>query len=312
MKIALLMGGNSTEHDVSLMSAAEIQKALNPDRYQIIPIEIKKGDYRQWVQQLMDAEPDIAFLALHGGHGENGAVQGLLECLHIPYVGSKVIGSALCMDKAISKSILRAHHIPVAEDMLLERTADFRTYSDKIRRMGFPLVVKPNQGGSSVGVYIVQDGESLAQAVTDASALGDDLLIEQFIDGKEIACGIMETESGLEILPVLDIEVAGFYTYDAKYFSDQTRITFTNLPLFMQNMVSEIAKQSFRVLHCNGYARIDMIIREEDIYVLEVNTLPGLTSHSLFPKAAALAALNYGEMLDRLISFEAKRTYLSS
>lgn len=303
MKIALIMGGDSSEREVSLMSAGEMQKALDAQKYKIIPIEIKPDDSREWVRRLMEVDPDLALLALHGGCGEDGAVQGLLTCLHIPYVGSKVLGSALCMDKNMSKFILRARHIPVAEDVFIPYSASWPDYTEKIRRMGLPLVVKPNRGGSSVGVSIVRAWESLEEALREASACQDDILIEQFIDGKEITCAVMETPDGPKVLPVLDIVAEDFYDYDAKYFSEQTKITFTALPPLMRDMASEIAKQSFTALCCGGYARVDMIVREEQIYVLEVNTLPGMTSHSLFPKAASMAGISYAGFLDQLIAF---------
>lgn len=302
------MGGESIEREVSLMSAVEMQNALDHTLYDVIPVEIHPND-PQWVRQLIDLSPDLVLSALHGGTGENGAVQGLLECLHIPYVGSRMLGSALCMDKIMSKSIMRAHHIPVAEDVSIPYGAVFSDYEEKIRRLGLPLVVKINQGGSSVGVYIVRSWEALTQAVEDASAFKDAILIERFIEGQEVTCGIMETDSGLMALPVLDIAAADtFYDYHAKYFSDETRIAHTAFPPFIRDMIEEIAKQAFMILACSGYARVDMIICEEQIYVLEVNTLPGLTSHSLFPKAAALAGMTYGQMLDRLIAYAAGRS----
>lgn len=312
MKIALLMGGDSTEREVSFMSATCMQNALDSAKYDLIPITIEPDDRRSWIRRLMDVNPDMVLSALHGGLGENGAVQGLLECMGIPYVGSKILSSALCMNKTISKYILRTHHIPVVDDLLLPYGTPLSDHIEKIHRLGLPLVVKPNQGGSSVGVYIVRDWDAFEKAVAEASVYGDDLLVEQFITGREITCGILETATGLVTLPVVDIIASdGFYDYEAKYVSDSTQLVSTGLPDMIRDMVYEIAKRTFTALHCGGYARVDMIVRDEQIYVLEANTLPGMTSHSLFPKAASLADMSYSQLLDALIHFEMTNSEMS-
>jgi len=301
------MGGDSTEREVSVMSSKEIMANLDGKKYEIIPVMIKPGDHAEWIRTLMDERPDIALSGLHGGIGEDGSVQGLLECLRIPYVGSKVLGSAVCMDKSMAKLIMRAKSVPVADDVMIGRRETLGDHEDAIRRMGFPLVVKPNKGGSSIGVRIVRDPALLAEAVEFVKSFGDDVMVEKYIEGQEVTCGVMETKDGLDVLTVLDIDAAGgdpFYDYNAKYFNEMTRIEFSGQPEFLQVMIREIAKKTFSVLGCGGYARVDMIVSEEQIYVLEMNTLPGLTSHSLFPKAASGKGISYGEFLDRLIAFE--------
>jgi D-alanine-D-alanine ligase len=212
------------------------------------------------------------------------------------------------MDKAMSKSILRANNIPVPEDVLIPPGEPLAKYTDAIGRMGFPLsgkaVVKPNSGGSSVGVSVAAGWEQLENAFNAVNALGDSVLIERFISGREITCGLVETRAGLKILPLLDIAAgddASFYDYNAKYFSDATRIGASELPHFIRGMAERISEQAFNKLRCGGYARVDMIVRDEQVYVLEVNTLPGLTSHSLLPKAAGLAGWSYPELLDVII-----------
>jgi len=300
-KIVLLMGGE-TEREVSLMSADEMLKAIDASLYSVTAIDVKPNDGGKWVRQLMDEKPDTAMLALHGGIGENGAVQGLLECLSIPYVGSGVLSSALCMDKSLSKFILRANHIPVADDIFLAHGEDPYERISDIVRLGFPLVVKPNGGGSSVGVSIARDLESLVEAVYEADEDGGGVLIEKFVKGTEITCSVIETPKGPEVLPVLDITADGaFYDYEAKYISDLTNIKQSELPPYQQSMTEEIAVQSFTALRCGGYARVDMIVFEEQVTVLEVNTLPGMTSHSLFPKAAAYAGLTFQHLIQKLL-----------
>jgi D-alanine-D-alanine ligase len=312
MKIVLLAGGTSTEREVSFMSAAEVKKALS--KHDVTVIEIPQDGNRGWIHKLAGIAPDMAVLsALHGGTGENGAVQGLLECLGIPYTGSKVLGSALCMDKAMSKSIMRASNITVPEDVLVPAGEPLSMYRDAAARLGFPaakLVVKPNQGGSSVGVSIVDGWPGLEAAFITAAATGDDVLIEQFIPGREITCGLVEGPEGLVTLPVLDITSAneGFYDYNAKYFSRETRINATGLPPFIIDCAEQMARTAFIKLHCSGYARVDMIVRDEQVYVLEVNTLPGMTSHSLLPKAASLYGWDFTHLMEEIIRKEQART----
>jgi len=308
LKIAVIYGGEA-EREVSIMSSKEILKALDRQKYDVIPIEIPADGDPAWVNELLSAAPDVVLLSLHGGVGEDGSLQGLLECLRIPYVGSKVQGSAIALDKAMSKLIMRARHIPVADDVLIRRGEDFARFRDEVLRLGLPLVVKPNRFGSSIGVSIVRDWEDLERAVAEVKALDDDIMVEKFIQGQEVTCGVIETPDGLEVLTVLDIDAdAGdaFYDYNAKYFNEMTKIEFSSQPAFVQTMIQEIAKDVFRALNCCGYGRVDMIVSEEQVYVLEINTLPGLTSHSLIPKAAKGKGLDFGEFLDRLIEFEVR------
>ncbi|MCL2463051.1 MAG: D-alanine--D-alanine ligase [Defluviitaleaceae bacterium] len=307
-KVAVIYGGE-TEREVSVMSSKEVLKALDETKYEVIPIEIPENGGAAWVGELIAAAPDVVLLGLHGGIGEDGSLQGLLECLRIPYVGSKVQGSAIGLDKAMSKLIMRARHIPVADDVFITRGEEPGRFHDEIARLGFPLVVKPNRNGSSIGVSIVADWTALGKAVAEVQALDDDILIEKYIRGQEVTCGVIETRDGLEVLTVLDIDAdAGdaFYDYHAKYFNEMTKIEFSSQPGFMQNMIQGIAKDVFRALNCSGYGRVDMIVSEEQVYVLEINTLPGLTAHSLIPKAARGKGLDFGAFLDKLIEFSAR------
>jgi D-alanine-D-alanine ligase len=301
------MGGISPEREVSLMSSRQIIENLDPEKYEIIPIEINSPGFKEWVKRLIEASPDIVLSGLHGGIGENGAVQGLLECLEIPYAGSGVMGSAISMDKAMSKLILRAAHIPVADGVFVRRFENLSEYEERVLRLGFPLVVKPNKGGSSVGVSIVKNMEELRQAADGIRLSDDDILIEKYLDGQEVTCGVLETEHGLEVLAVLDIGAANdFYDYDAKYFNEMTSVAFSRLPHFLRMMIEQIAKKVFTVLECGGYGRVDMIVKEEQVYVLEMNTLPGLTAHSLIPKAAQGIGMDFGAFLDHLIDYALK------
>lgn len=308
IKVGVLCGGSSPEKDVSLMTRQKILESINYEKYEILQIEIPNSKNKQWVKVLIDEKPDIVLSALHGGKGEGGSVQGLLECLEIPYVGSKVLGSAIGMNKHLSKEIMRGHYIPVADDFFIEKNENHLLLLDKILHMGFPLVVKPNLGGSSIGISFVNNKEELVSAIEIIKNMNDDVLIEKFIEGKEVTCGIVEKNLHLFVMSVLDIRTTeGFYDYEAKYKDDRSLIYFSTLPKFLQTMIQEIAKKVFRVLHCNGYARIDMIVCEEQVYVLEINTLPGMTSRSLIPKAIERKENAFQDFLDCLIQEELKK-----
>lgn len=308
IKVCILAGGSSYEREVSLSSAEEIYSNLDHNKYTAEILEIPKETSAVWIKKLLDSPPDIVVSALHGGLGEDGSVQGLMECMGIKYVGSKVLASALCLDKHISKTIMRANHIPVLDDVLIKNSNDLNISKDIINDMGYPLVVKPNIGGSSVGISIVKNFSELENAVNEVFLLKDHALIEKFVSGTEVTCGIIENESGLQVLPVLDIKTArNFYDYNAKYKDDDTSISFSSLPKFLQAMIHEISKKVFLLLNCQGYGRVDMIVREEQIIVLEMNTLPGLTSHSLIPKAASMESGGFSKFLDGLIEFEMRK-----
>lgn len=305
IKVALLSGGNSTEREVSFKTSDEMYRNLDRNKYNIEMIDIPIEYSNEWIIKLIQTKPDIVISALHGGDGEDGTVQGLLKCLNIPYVGTKVLGSALGMDKNLSKQIMRFNHIPVADDVFINYNSKLKIYEDEINKIGYPLVVKPNNGGSSLGITIVNNQEELLNAVDLVKELKDDILIEKYIQGREVTCGIVENENGIEVLTVLDIASTGtFYDYKAKYEDENTKIVFSTLPKFLQDMIQEIAKKVFIILKCSGYGRVDMIVHEEQVIVLEINTLPGMTSHSLIPKAIQAKGMSYGNFLDSLIEFE--------
>lgn len=309
INLCILVGGSSSEREVSFRSKENILKTINKEKYNIDVLEVPRDKSKKWISELMEISPDIVLSALHGGEGENGGVQGLLECLDIKYVGSGVLSSALCMDKFVSKSIMKNNYIPVADDIFIKKNESIEKYTENIKEMGFPVVVKPNRGGSSIGISIVDNFKFLNEAVAKAREFDSDILIEKYIDGREITCGVIETEDGLEVLSVLDIKTKNreFYDYSAKYEDEHTEISFSTLPEFQQTMIKEIAKKAFGVLNCSGYGIVDMIVREEQVYVIELNTLPGLTEHSLIPKTAEVAGIGFGGLIDRLIEFEIKK-----
>lgn len=307
IKVVLIDGGNSTERDVSFKTSDEMYKNLDKNKYDIQIITIPDDNTNDWVMDLINSKADIVLSALHGGSGENGTVQGLLDCLKIPYIGTKVLGSALSMNKHLSKQIMSLYNIPVAEDVFFKYNEGFKNHEVRINKLGYPLVVKPNNGGSSIGISIANNKEELIKAIDLVKQLKDDIIIEKYIQGREVTCELIESQAGIEVLTVLDISAnSTFYDYKSKYEDESTKIVFSTLPRFLQDMIQEIAKKVFIILKCKGYARVDMIVHQEQIIVLEINTLPGMTSHSLIPKAIKAKGISYSEFLDMLISFELK------
>lgn len=308
LKLVVLYGGSSNERDVSFMTYKSVMESLNKEKYKIYDIEVPKDlNDHNWVYKLMEVKPDLVFIALHGGLGENGSLQGLLDCLNIPYVGTGVLGSALGMDKRVSKKLMRVACIPVPDDVFIKKNEDYTKYLKDINSIGYPVVVKPNTGGSSIGIVVAVDEGGLEKAIKNIQKMGDDILVEKYIEGREVTCGIIEANDGIEVMNVLDIGTTeGFYDYKARYEDDRSRIDFSTLPEYLQQMIKEIAKKAFNILRCKDYARLDMIVSEEQVFVLEMNTLPGLTSRSLIPHALEGGGKNLTEFLDELIFFSKK------
>lgn len=307
IKLGILKGGTSNEREVSLMTYEKIINNIDKNKYNILEIEVPEFENNDWIKKLIDEKPDVVLIALHGGKGENGAVQGLLECLNIPYVGSKVLGSSIGMNKNLSKKIMRYNYISVPEDFFIALKDDYKKNIESIEKIGYPLVVKPNCGGSGIGISIVRDRKSLINAIEIVKKLKDDILIEKFISGKEVTCGIVEKDGVMEVMSVLDIDTYdGFYDYNARYKDNRSKIDFSVLPEFLQTMIQEMAKKVFKCLECSGYARVDMIVSEEQVYVIEINTLPGMTSRSLIPKALENKENAFSAFLDTIINNEIK------
>lgn len=300
MKVGVIMGGISSEREVSLLTGSEIIAHLDSAKYDIRPVEIiKKKDLVSQVQGI-----DVAVLALHGKYGEDGTVQGTLETLGIPYTGSSVLSSSLCMDKDLTKKLLRYEGIHTPDWCLLRRVDDLGESS--IRQMGYPLIVKPNTGGSSIGVTLVRDEQGLHEAVRRAFNWDEEVIVEQYITGQEITCSILNGE----YLPVISIKpYAEFFDYTSKYEVGESDEVVITLDHAVAEQVQKAAEISYRVMKCSVYARIDMILKDGRPYVMEVNTLPGMTSTSLLPKSAHAAGISFTKLLDHIIegSLEQRR-----
>ncbi|NRR02722.1 D-alanine--D-alanine ligase [Brevibacillus sp. RS1.1] len=294
MKIGVIMGGISSEREVSLKTGQEMINHLDRSRYEAVPIVVtQRADLITQVQQ---AGIDFALLALHGQYGEDGTVQGALETLGIPYTGSGVLASSLCMNKQLSKMLLKTAGIQTPAGLYWKDVYD----PQAVEQLGYPVIVKPNLGGSSIGVQLVQNEKELLSAVQEASYLDQGILIEPYLKGTELTCAILDGE----VLPLIGIRSAHseWFDYRAKYEDGGAEEKVIELPPVIQQRVQEAALASYQLLQCKVYARVDMILCQDMPYVLEVNTLPGMTANSLFPKSAAAAGMTFTQVLDRIIA----------
>ncbi|GAB7025985.1 D-alanine--D-alanine ligase [Geotalea toluenoxydans] len=293
-KIGVLMGGLSAEREVSLKSGAAVLKALVGLGYNAVGIDVDRNVATKIAAEGIDA----AFIALHGRYGEDGAIQGLLELMAIPYTGSGVLASALAMNKIFAKQAFQAAGLTVAPYRVVCRG---EVFDAKTLTFPFPVVVKPSQEGSSVGVSIVRQESELEAAMQDAFKYDREILIEQFIKGSEVQVGILEDKAlgAIEIVPKKE-----FYDFEAKYSPGMAEhILPARLPADIYEKVLRAGEEGHRALGCSGYSRVDFLVTAEGLcYILEVNTLPGMTDLSLLPEIARGSGIEFGELVERLIS----------
>ncbi|HEY5994438.1 MAG TPA: D-alanine--D-alanine ligase [Gallionellaceae bacterium] len=287
-KVAVLFGGSSAEREVSLKSGKAVLAALQKSGVDAHAFDPAVQD----LQALRDEGYDRAFVILHGRGGEDGTVQGALELMGIPYTGSGVLASALSMDKYRTKLVWKAAGIPVADFELLTADSDWDAV---VQRLGLPLFVKPANEGSSVGISKVKSAAELRAAYALAAKYDSLVLVEKFIKGAEVQFPIVADK----VLPSIRIETPHeFYDYDAKYLADDTRYTCPGLAQETEARLADIVMRSFRVLGCRGWARVDLIIDESgQPYFLEMNTLPGMTDHSLVPMGARQAGMSFEQLV---------------
>ena len=296
-KVAVLMGGASAEREISLMSGGGVLKALQAcgvDAHAFDPaqrdlIELKREGFQR------------CFIALHGRFGEDGTVQGALELLGIPYTGSGVMASAIAIDKIMTKRIWLSEGIPTPKYVLLRRGAFERQQVVQIPdELGLPLIVKPAREGSSIGVAKVQGYSEMADAVEQAAKLDADVLCEQFIAGDEVTCPVLGSGDKARALPVIRIVAPeGKYDYQNKYFTDSTQyLVPSGLPAGEEEHIQQLVLKAYQVLDCRGWARVDVMIdaKTRKPYLLEINTSPGMTGHSLVPMSARAAGISYEEL----------------
>jgi D-alanine-D-alanine ligase len=297
MKIGVIMGGISSEREVSLKSGAEICKNLNKEKYEVIPIILDSKE------ELMDKVKgiDAVFLALHGQFGEDGTVQGILEALNIPYTGCGLLSSAMCMDKDITKRLIKAEGIKTAP-WINVKNLDEINYIE-IEKMGYPIVAKPNSGGSSVATFIIKDKSEVYSAVKEGLKYDREVMIEKYIKGDEITCCILNGR----MLPVLAIKPrSSFFDYTSKYEDGGADEFIVELEENLHRVVEDMSIKCYELLKCSVYARVDLIVQDGEPYVLEINTLPGMTKNSLFPKSARGVGIDFTELLDLIIEYSLK------
>jgi D-alanine-D-alanine ligase len=298
-KVAVLMGGASAEREVSLMSGGGVLAAL---RSQGIDAHAFDPSVRDLVELKREGF-DRCFIALHGRHGEDGTVQGALELLGIPYTGSGVMASAIGMDKVMTKRVWNALGLPTPRSLTLDAAQQtkerLRTVPDEL---GLPLIVKAPHEGSSIGVVKVNGYSDMQGAVAEAMKYDSVVLIEEFVSGDELTCPILDDRA----LPVVKIVAPeGKYDYQNKYFTDDVKyLVPSGLPAAEEKEIQRLAVEAFRAIGCRGWARADFMVRATDRkpYLLEINTSPGMTSHSLVPKSAAAAGIAYEALCVQILS----------
>lgn len=300
-KIAVLMGGPSDEREVSLNTGRAILAALKEKGYNVVGIDL---DPVHFVEQLKDEKVDIVFNAIHGKYGEDGKLQGALDMLGIPYTGSDVLASAIAMDKGISKNVFVANGIPTPRSRLYYKTdAGKDLVNEVLKDFGIPVVVKSAAQGSSIGVAIVESAEALPEAIKQAFKYSDNILVEEFVKGKEVTVAVWGNET-VEALPVIEIVPhSGRYDYHSKYTKGATDyIVPARLDKNVTKTIQDVAVKAFKALGCKGIARADIMLNEKnEPYVLEVNTIPGMTATSLVPKAAQAAGISFSDLCERLL-----------
>lgn len=300
IRLALIAGGVSGEREVSLKGAAEVEKALDMKKYEVV----RYDPATDLATIAADADKlDAAFILLHGIHGEDGTVQGFLELLNIPYQGAGVLGSALAMDKNLAKTLYKLHGLPVAAWEMADRK-NIEDSAPLLAKISLPLVIKPVRQGSSLGMSIVRQPEQLPAALETAFQHDSEVMVEEFIQGREITVGVIGNDE-LMALPLIEIipnDQYDFFDYEAKYKPGATREV---CPAEVDDSIREKAQQygliAHQALQLKGYSRTDMIVRGDEFFILETNTIPGMTETSLLPQAAAEAGLDFGALLDRLI-----------
>ena len=342
IKLGVIFGGTSTEHEVSIVSGTSVIKNLNKEKYEIYPIYINKnGEWFKYTYQNQEFKVgdeiigkerienifeylkklDKVFPVLHGLGGEDGTIQGLLELLKIPYVGTRVLGSSICTDKAYTKLIFEKAAIPQAEYVYIRKNEDDYIFIEKdfteekcdiyeliqkiTEKIEFPMFIKPSNSGSSVGINRANNALELAKAIEYASNYDNKILIEEKINGREIECAVLGNEE-VEASCLGEILAAEeFYTFSAKYQNQESKTVMpANLPENLSDEVRKLAKKAYKAADCKGLSRVDFFVDDKNnkIYINEINTMPGFTQISMYPKLWEKSGIKYTELLDKLIS----------
>lgn len=300
-KIAIVLGGPSKEREVSLRTGEAIYQALHAKEYDVVKIDLQPEIF---AKQLQENNISVVFNAVHGLFGEDGCMQGLLDMLGIKYTGSGVLASALAMDKIMSKRIFLAENILTPQFLIVNKQDINACCQEILEKFSFPVVVKPPAQGSSIGVEVVKSEADLAVALVGAFKYAEEVLIEEFIEGREITVGVAAIDDTLQALPIVEIVPnSGVYDYHSKYTVGATTYI---VPAEIQDdttlNIQELAKKAFAAMGCRGVARADFILTKTGKpYILELNTTPGMTATSLVPKAAKAIGLEFPELCEKIL-----------
>lgn len=301
-KVLVLMGGTSEEREVSLNSGNNVYKALEQKGFQVEALDLSKDN----LGRIADIAPDVVFIALHGKNGEDGTVQGYLDLLGIPYTGSGVATSAICMNKILTKKLLSYEGLPTPDFIIMKKkTFDQAAFVVRslVQKFGLPMVVKAATQGSSIGTYIVKKEDEILPAIEAAFQYDQDVLIEKYIDGILLTVSVLGNENPC-ILPIIEITSNNeFYDYESKYTPGMCEhLIPARINEDLQNKIARISEETYKSLACRGFARIDfMVDRKGQPYILEINTIPGLTNMSLVPDAARAVGISYEDLIERLV-----------
>jgi D-alanine-D-alanine ligase len=305
LKIGVLFGGKSAEHEVSLQSARNVIKALDKNKHQITPIKIgKDGKFKLDIIK----NYDVVFPVMHGPFGEDGSMQGLLKLAGVPFVGASVLGSAVGMDKDVMKRLFREAKIPIAKFIVL-RSGENISFKKIKNDLGLPFFIKPANMGSSVGIYKVKNEKEFKEATKKAFQYDSKILIEEAIVGREIECSVLGNEKPVASIPGEIIANQEFYSYDAKYIDTES---ITEIPAKLDKKtvkkIQDLAVKVFKVLSCEGMGRVDFFLKKNgEIIVNEINTIPGFTNISMYPKLWEASGLPLAELLDKLVNLAIER-----
>ena len=305
LKIGVLFGGKSAEHEVSINSANNVIYALDKNKYQIFKIKIgKDGKFNLSSLKKMD----VIFPVMHGPFGEDGSMQGLLKILNLPFVGPGVLGSAVGMDKDVMKRLFREASIPIGKFETIRAGEEF-SFQKLSKKLGLPMFVKPANLGSSIGIHKVKNEKEFLIGIKDAFLYDTKIVIEENIKGREIECSLLGNENSTASIPGEIISNADFYSYDSKYLDDKSVCEIpAKLDKKTIKKIQDMALKVFKVLNCEGMSRVDFFLKENgEVLVNEINTIPGFTAISMYPKMWEASGMSLPKLLDKLISLAIER-----
>ena len=312
IRVAIVFGGKSAEHEVSINSAKNIISAIDKNKYEVIEVKIEKnGDISHFIKTLLEEKINVVFPVLHGPFGEDGTIQGMLKLMNVPFVGPSVLGSAIGMDKETAKRLLKEAGIPIARFVTITKKTN-KTFSELKKELGLPFFVKPANLGSSVGIHKIKTENEFDSAVADAFKYDIKIIAEEFIRGREIECSVLGNEEPIASIPgeIIVSKNHDFYSYDAKYLDEKGAdlIIPAKLTDKEKKDIQDLAIKTFIALECEGMSRVDFFLEESGrVFVNEINTIPGFTKISMYPKLFEASGISYADLIDNLITLAFER-----